>query len=307
MTRQRRRLGTLVAVTAGLLAPYGIADGAQGPQWREARTSKARLTVQPRKWGDDDPGLVQISGSVPGKGSYLVFVTARSPERSCTRFPPLATLDEGVTVTQGDFRTAADPYARAGRQVVGSKVRICGYLVRSRSAERVLRPIVVARAQTVGTPRHNPRGLVGAIILAALIGGGLLWRRVLRRSRVAAARRRALGGQWPPPPPSRVPPTRPQPQPPRPRRTPPSTYPPPARPQATSRTRPPPSSPGATRVCYAHKGKREFATEADAQSFVDWSQRREAEGTWTGQPMDHCYECPEVGGHWHVSKEPRRW
>jgi hypothetical protein len=59
--------------------------------------------------------------------------------------------------------------------------------------------------------------------------------------------------------------------------------------------------------CRAHQDKVEFATERDAQEFVNWTQQRHAAGRWSGKPMDHCYRCPVIGrNHWHVSSKPRR-
>jgi hypothetical protein len=63
----------------------------------------------------------------------------------------------------------------------------------------------------------------------------------------------------------------------------------------------------ATQRCTRHHNKRKFATEADAESFVAWTQRRHAAGDWSGAPMDHSYKCPLVfSNHWHVSSKPRR-
>jgi hypothetical protein len=59
--------------------------------------------------------------------------------------------------------------------------------------------------------------------------------------------------------------------------------------------------------CRAHQDKVEFATERDAQEFVNWTRERYAAGRWTGKPMDHSYRCPVAGrDHWHVSSKPRR-
>jgi hypothetical protein len=308
MTRRARRHGAVVLAATSLLAlswTAGTASG-RGWHWREARTSQARLSVTPRHWADDAPGLIRMSGHVPGTGNYLVFVMAQPPDRGCPRYPPRAALHEGVAVGQGDFRASADPYARDGQPVAGSKVRACGYLVRSHSARRVARPIVVARAQVVGTPRHDPSDLVGAIILALLLVGGFFaGRTALRRSRRAAANR--ASGVWPPPPvrrpgagaarptgPLSAPPRRPGP-------------PPGGRWSPPAPTRRPPSAPGTRRRCPHHLDKVEYATQAEAQDWVDYTRRRKAQGTWDGEPMDHCYECPAVGGHWHVTKKPRRW
>jgi hypothetical protein len=69
-----------------------------------------------------------------------------------------------------------------------------------------------------------------------------------------------------------------------------------------------PRSSSAPRRCQAHKNKREFATQADADGFIEWTQRRHAAGRWSGAPMDHSYRCPaSQGDHWHVSSKPRRF
>jgi hypothetical protein len=63
----------------------------------------------------------------------------------------------------------------------------------------------------------------------------------------------------------------------------------------------------APRRCQAHKNKREFATQADAEGFVAWTRQRHAAGRWSGAPMDHSYKCPIASSdHWHVSSKPRR-
>jgi len=63
----------------------------------------------------------------------------------------------------------------------------------------------------------------------------------------------------------------------------------------------------APRRCHAHHNKREFATLADAERFVQWTRHRHAAGRWTGAPMDHSYKCPVTScDHWHVSSKPRR-
>jgi hypothetical protein len=69
-----------------------------------------------------------------------------------------------------------------------------------------------------------------------------------------------------------------------------------------------PRSSSAPRRCQAHKNKREFATQADADGFIEWTRRRHAAGKWSGAPMDHSYRCPaSQGDHWHVSSKPRRF
>lgn len=63
----------------------------------------------------------------------------------------------------------------------------------------------------------------------------------------------------------------------------------------------------APRRCQAHHNKREFATHADAERFVEWTRGRHAAGRWTGAPMDHSYKCPTSScDHWHVSSKARR-